>query len=84
MIFTLKERLNFELSAVLNLNYSVQLDEADSAQTVAPFAQNFCPWSFKQIIPSPACELVEIGVAVSTQVESFRVAKLTYIEPDLV
>lgn len=44
MIFTLKERLNFELSAVLNLNYSVQLDEADSAQTVAPFAQNFCPW----------------------------------------
>lgn len=41
MIFTLKERLNFELSAVLNLNYSVQLDEADSAQTVAPFAQNF-------------------------------------------
>ena len=46
MIFTLKERLNFELSAVLNLNYSVQLDEADSAQTVAPFAQNFALGGF--------------------------------------
>jgi len=75
VIFTLKERLNFELSAVLNLNYSVQLDEADSAQTVAPFAQNFCPWSFKQIIPSPACEVLAIGVAVSTHVESFKVVK---------